>query len=289
MATDFFDRALTKVLAHEGGYVNHPSDPGGPTKYGITLATYRQYVKPNATAADVKAMPIAHAKTIYKAKYWDALRCDDLPAGVDYAVFDYGVNSGIGRSGKVLRRILGLPDKTNAITADVLAKIATVNSDQLVIAICDERLAFLKSLRTWPVFGAGWNRRVSEVRRSALAFVKQVAVEAAPAPQPTPAEPELEHVDDAPPIAPEAPTPGKGEVPDAKTTKDVIKGGTATTAGGSGFGFWDWISAHPIETAAIAVLAVLAVGGVIYAINRMREVKQDAPPAGWVPPVLATA
>lgn len=285
MAQDSYDESLRRLLGHEGGYVNHPSDPGGPTNYGITLQVYRRYVNPKATAADIRAMPIAHAKLIYKAKYWDALRCDDLPAGVDYAVFDYGVNSGIGRSGKVLRRILGLPDKTNAITADVLAKIATVNPDQLVIAICDERMAFLKSLRTWPVFGAGWGRRVSEVRRSALALVKKAKL----APAPTPAEPELERVDDAPPVAPPEPTPGKGEVPEAKTTKDVIKGGTVTTAGGGGFGFRDWICAHPIETAAIVVLALLVAGGVIYAINRLRAIKQEAAPAGWQAPVLAAA
>ena len=92
-----YEAALARLLAHEGGYSNHPSDPGGPTNFGITIVDYRKYVKPGATAADVKAMTLDEAKKIYRAKYWDAQRCDELPAGVDYAVFDYGVNSGIGR------------------------------------------------------------------------------------------------------------------------------------------------------------------------------------------------
>ena len=99
---------LARLLAHEGGYTNHPSDPGGPTNFGITIYDYRRYVKPGATAADVKAMQVEEAKRIYRAKYWDAQRCDELPAGVDYAVFDYGVNSGIGRSKKVLQRVVGV-------------------------------------------------------------------------------------------------------------------------------------------------------------------------------------
>ena len=78
-------------------------------------------MKPDATAADVRAMRVDEAKAIYRRRYWDAQRCDELPAGVDYAVFDYGVNSGIGRSGKVLRRVLGLAADTSAVTDAVIA------------------------------------------------------------------------------------------------------------------------------------------------------------------------
>ena len=110
MSASTYDEALRRLLAHEGGYVNHPSDPGGPTNFGITLADYRRYRKPDATVADVRAMKVDEAKAIYRAKYWNAQRCDELPAGVDYSIFDYGVNSGVGRSGKVLRRVVGLSD-----------------------------------------------------------------------------------------------------------------------------------------------------------------------------------
>lgn len=171
MAASSYDEALRRLLVHEGGYTNHPSDPGGPTNFGITIGDYRRYVKPDATAADVRAMPIDAAKAIYRSKYWNTLRCDALPAGLDYALFDYGVNSGTSRAAKVLQRIVGFPDDglmTNALLAAVRKRAA----GDLIIQVCDERLAFLKRLKTWPVFGAGWGRRVSEVRAVALAMSK---------------------------------------------------------------------------------------------------------------------
>jgi len=168
MSSSSYEAALARVLAHEGGYTNNPADPGGPTNFGITIADYRRYVKPGATAADVRAMTADEAKAIYRARYWDALACDDLPAGVDYAVFDYGVNSGIGRSGKVLRRMLTLPDNTGVVDNAVIAAVAQADARALVAAICDERLRFLKSLKTWPVFGKGWSSRVADVKAFAL-------------------------------------------------------------------------------------------------------------------------
>ena len=150
------------------GYTNHPSDPGGPTNFGITIADYRRYAKRNATADDVRAMGIGEAKAIYKSRYWMAQSCDALPPGLDYTIFDYGVNSGVARSGKVLRRILGLPSNTAAITDEVLRAVAERDLRTLIGAVNDERLAFLKGLKTWPVFGAGWARRVAEVRAAAL-------------------------------------------------------------------------------------------------------------------------
>jgi len=170
MAASSYERALARLLAHEGGYTNHPSDPGGPTNFGITLRDYRAYVMPGATAADVRAMRREEAERIYRARYWDALRCDDLPAGVDYAVFDYGVNSGVGRGGKVLRRVLKLADTTSTVSDGVIAAARAADAKALVASICDERLRFLKSLKTWSVFGKGWERRVSEVRAAALAM-----------------------------------------------------------------------------------------------------------------------
>lgn len=191
MTASSYDAALARLLAHEGGYTNHPADPGGPTNYGITIVDYRKYVKPDATAADVRAMKLDEAKAIYRAKYWDAQRCDALPAGVDYAVFDYGVNSGIGRSGKVLRRVLRLPDSTSVVNDAVITAVGASDAKVLIAAICDERLRFLQALKTWPVFGAGWGRRVAEVRVAALAMA--TAVPAAP-PLASPAEPHAQPV-----------------------------------------------------------------------------------------------
>jgi lysozyme family protein len=166
---------LPLLLAHEGGYTNHPRDPGGPTNFGITIYDYRKYIKPDATAADVRSMTLDEAKRIYRVRYWDAQRCDELPAGVDYAVFDYGVNSGIGRSGKVLRRLVNLADRPGNITDDVIDAVCASDPVTLVAGICDERLRFLQSLRTWPVFGVGWRRRVTEVKSTALTMAQRSA------------------------------------------------------------------------------------------------------------------
>ena len=167
-----YDECLKRVLAHEGGYTNDPRDPGGPTNFGITLYDYRKYVKPGATAADVHHMSLVEAKSIYRSKYWDALRCDDLPAGVDYSVFDYGVNSGIGRAGKALRRVLGLSDADWRIAAEVITALTKCDTSKVIIAINDERLQFLKSLRTWNAFGVGWGRRVAEVKAFSLELAR---------------------------------------------------------------------------------------------------------------------
>lgn len=186
MAKTNYAESLNRLLLHEGGYTNHPSDPGGPTNFGITIVDYRKYVKPGATAADVRAMSLDEAKRIYCAKYWDAQRCDELPAGVDYAVFDYGVNSGIGRSGKVLRRCLKLADGTSAVTDAVIASARQGDAKALAAAICDERLRFLQSLKTWDVFGKGWGQRVAEVKACSLALAEKQATGPA-APPVTPA------------------------------------------------------------------------------------------------------
>ena len=169
-----YDVCLPLLLAHEGGYSNHPSDPGGPTNFGITIFDYRKYVNPGATAADVRAMTVEEAKRIYRARYWDAQRCDELPAGLDYAVFDYGINSGIGRSAKVLRRLLGLPDRSVTISDDVIGATHAVDPTTLVSRICDERLRFLRSLRP-PVAVAALHGRLLLLVWRALARRGHVA------------------------------------------------------------------------------------------------------------------
>lgn len=145
-----YNYSLQQVLKSEGGYTNDPKDPGGPTNYGITIADYRMYVNKNGTANDVKNMHLADAQSIYRSKYWNKVNGDKLPSGVDYCVFDYGVNSGVSRANKIYAQL-----KTND-------PVKTIN------AICDERLRFLQSLRTWSHFGKGWGSRVASVRQNSL-------------------------------------------------------------------------------------------------------------------------
>jgi len=174
-----YDDAMRGVLAHEGGYSNDAADPGGPTKYGITLADVRRYLKTDAGADDVKALTIAQAQEIYAKHYAAPLRYDELPAGIDYAVLDYGINSGIARAGTVLRRCLKLADDASSVSEAVVAAARAADARSLVLAICDERLRFLQSLKTWDVFGNGWGRRVADVKAVALAMA---AAAAAPVP-----------------------------------------------------------------------------------------------------------
>jgi lysozyme family protein len=251
MASETYPEAIRRLLMHEGGYTNHPSDPGGPTNFGITIHDYRKYVKANGTADDVRRMSVNEAKAIYKAKYWNAQACDQLPAGVDYSIFDYGVNSGIGRSGKVLRRVCGLPADTHVINDVVLVAVAKRDPTALIAAINDERLAFLKRLKTWPVFGKGWGRRVAEVRSYSMALAKR-----------TPG-----------PVAIPDKVQGKGQVPPVARTTIGTATGTGTVA--AGFGFWDWVCAHPIACAfiALAIGAAIVVG--IHLLTRRSKAKQE--------------
>lgn len=210
MAAANYDASLARVLKHEGGYSNHPSDPGGPTNFGITIHDYRRYIKASGTATDVRAMKLADAARIYRARYWDALRCDELPAGLDYAVFDYGVNSGTGRAAKVMQRLVGIGSGA-AMTDAVIAAVRNAGPSALIGRLCDERLAFLKSLKTWPVFGTGWGRRVAEVRRDALAMAKGAAV--------------------APSVSVAA--SGKARVPVPRTARIATTAGAAVATGGA--------------------------------------------------------
>src|SRR5690606_8907906 len=102
-----FQQALEKVLKHEGGFVNHPADPGGATNKGITIKVYQQFKK-GATVADLKKITDAEVSAIYRKNYWDAVKADQLPSGLDYAVFDFAVNSGPSRAAKCLQETLGV-------------------------------------------------------------------------------------------------------------------------------------------------------------------------------------
>jgi lysozyme family protein len=166
-----YNLALKKLLEHEGGFTNHPSDPGGPTNFGITIYDARKYLNhqlDNSPPWDdesieyMREMTVGQAKQIYKPKYWDAQSLDQVPAGLDYFLFDYGVNSGIGRSAKVIQRIVHVTadGKIGPIT---LQAIAQHDVRSLIRSISQERLDFLHGLKTWPVFGKGWGRRVNEV------------------------------------------------------------------------------------------------------------------------------
>jgi len=178
-----FPIVLPKVLAHEGGWADHPKDPGGATMKGIILATYARYKGRKVTKAELRAISDAEVATIYKGEYWDKVRGDDLPSGMDYTVFDASVNSGIGRGPKWLQRAVGVkPD--GKIGRDTLAAARAADPAKVIVAANAYRIGFLKGLRIWSTFGKGWSRRVAEVEAFSLKLaVGAVAAKAEIIPQ----------------------------------------------------------------------------------------------------------
>lgn len=172
MAVGGFERADKKVSVHEGGYVNHPKDPGGATNKGVIQRVYDSYrLSKGQSRRSVRELTEAERLDIYRTRYWDAIRGDELPAGVDYAVYDGAVNSGPIQSGRWLQRALGpayLGTVDGVIGPETLrAARAHPDPAALVDSICDQRMAFLKALKTWPTFGKGWAWRVTDVRQVA--------------------------------------------------------------------------------------------------------------------------
>lgn len=159
------------VLKHEGGYVNHPKDPGGMTNLGVTKRVWESYIGKPVGEAEMRALTPAVVEPLYRKNYWDAVAGDELPGGLDFSVFDYAVNSGTSRAGKTLQRVVGAkPD--GAVGLQTIAKVREY-CDKMGVAVLieeynDSRLAFLQGLSTWGTFGKGWSRRVAETRETSL-------------------------------------------------------------------------------------------------------------------------
>ncbi|QRE77338.1 glycoside hydrolase family 108 protein [Methylobacterium aquaticum] len=183
-ADERFARSLQLVLKSEGGYVDDPHDNGGATNLGVTIGTLSLWLGRPATKAEVRALTPATVAPIYRRRFWDAIQGDALPAGLDYALFDFAVNSGPKRAVIGLQRALKVADdgKLGPIS---LAAVAKHKPADLIDALCDGRLAFLRELSTWPRFGKGWGRRVEEVRKAALAMAAEPAPAVDPAKCPT--------------------------------------------------------------------------------------------------------
>jgi len=179
-----FARALASVLRHEGGYSNHPKDRGGPTNKGITLAAFKANVKPDATIADLKKITDAQVSATYREAYWNLIKGDDLPGGVDYAVFDFAVNSGPSRAAKFLQRLVHV-EEDGWIGPQTLAAVRVTDAIPLIKQLCDDRLDWLQTLDNWDTFGKGWATRVSDVRDDAVQLAtRPVTLPTTPNPPP---------------------------------------------------------------------------------------------------------
>jgi lysozyme family protein len=162
--------SLTLILKSEGGFVNHPSDPGGMTNLGVTKKAWEAYVGHPVDEAEMRALTPEIVAPFYKAKYWDACKCDQLPLGVDYAVFDFAVNAGVSRASKTMQAALGT-------AADGIVGPATIgvavnaDPDHFLEKFSAAKEQFYRNLPTFEHFGKGWLRRVSEVKQTAEGMI----------------------------------------------------------------------------------------------------------------------
>lgn len=167
---DNFEECLNIILKHEGGYVNHPQDPGGETNMGVTKRVYEEF----GGTKNMRDLEFDDVAPIYRKNYWDRCKCSELPYGVDLCVFDFAVNSGVSRSAKYLQNIVGAV-ADGYIGPGTLSKvddfIYQYGKEELIHSFQNDRQAFYESLKTFETFGRGWTRRVKETTELALDMI----------------------------------------------------------------------------------------------------------------------
>ncbi len=171
-----FEACLKEILHHEGGFVNHPSDPGGMTNLGVTKATYEEWVGYPVSESIMRKLTPALVTPLYRRRYWDVVRGDDLPIGLDLCVFDFAVNAGPARAVRYLQRMIGAEADGVAGPRTVslaLQMVGDRNYASAVVRYQDMRGDYYQQLRTFNAFGRGWMRRVKSVQATALSMIKQ--------------------------------------------------------------------------------------------------------------------
>lgn len=153
-----FQQAFAELLKHEGGFVDHPSDPGGATNFGITQAVARK----NGYTGHMKDYPQHEAMRVYRKDYWDVIKADDLPQAVRYPMFDAAVNSGPAQAAKWLQRELGVKDD-GVIGPQTINAARAADGEALARKILGTRLHFMTGLQHWPSFSRGWARRIADL------------------------------------------------------------------------------------------------------------------------------
>jgi lysozyme family protein len=161
--TGNFDKVLALVLKDEGGFSNNPKDPGGMTNLGVTKSVWEAFVGHEVDEAAMRALTPGVVAPLYRQNYWNRVHGDELPAGVDYAVMDFAVNSGPSRAAKTLQRACGVQDD-GAIGPQTMKAVNAADPITLIDTVCDQRLTFLQSLDTFVTFGKGWTDRVQRVK-----------------------------------------------------------------------------------------------------------------------------
>lgn len=162
-----FEKCINIVLHEEGGFVNHPKDPGGATNFGVTKSVYEAFIGKKVTVDDIKRMKKDDVYPIYEKLYWNKVKGDDLPAGVDLVVVDFAVNAGVSQSIKTMQRTLGVV-ADGILGPRTLSMVKAVDPKTFINAFSSQRETFYRKLKGFPTFGKGWLRRVEAVKREAL-------------------------------------------------------------------------------------------------------------------------
>ncbi|WGD31273.1 glycoside hydrolase family 108 protein [Ancylobacter sp. WKF20] len=252
-----FRPSLTATLKHEGGYADHPADPGGATMRGITQRVYDGYRRRRGQApTSVRHISSAEIEDIYRLQYWDACRCDELPAGIDFCMFDGAVHSGPAQAAKWLQRTLGVR-ADGVIGEATLAAARAVPVGTIIDGVCDRRLAMLRTLATFRHFGAGWTRRVADVRELSRRMAAGMASTKAT-------------IDPAPPAEPGEPK----ALPQDRGLPDIIK--SPEGIGGLVSIFSAFLTAatdpsSPLAWALAALIIAAIAGAGFYFVRRMRS------------------
>ena len=161
-----FEKSLELVLAHEGGYVNHPSDPGGKTNLGVTQRVWEDYVGHKVDEQTMRNLTKELVAPLYKSRYWDAVHGDQLPSGADYLAFDFAVNAGAFRSIKTIQRALNIT--ADGIIGPVTVKaIQDTNAEEFIDNFTDAKESFYKGLANFQTFGRGWFNRSAKSKKAA--------------------------------------------------------------------------------------------------------------------------
>ena len=165
-----YQKCLEKILHQEGGYVNHPRDPGGETNLGVTKRVYEEW----GGNKNMRDLTVEDVAPIYQVNYWLKAKCDELPSGLDLAVFDWSVNSGVGRAAKKLQKMIGTV-ADGGIGPNTLKTLDEYiehhGLEQTIKNYKNIRQAFYESLSTFSTFGRGWTRRNDETQKAALEMI----------------------------------------------------------------------------------------------------------------------
>lgn len=173
-----FDAALAHVLLFEGGYSDHPLDPGGATNLGITLAELQIYRGRPVSKDDVRALTQTEAAAIYRKNYWEAACCGSLPSGIDFAVFDCAVNQGIGRAARFVQQAAEVTTD-GKIGPATLAAVSRAPAEALLGEFMARRMLSYGLLqKLFKTFGLGWSRRLMATHAAAHALLKAAPAKA---------------------------------------------------------------------------------------------------------------